>query len=631
MSKLSEIQRAAASHGDGPMMVLAGPGSGKTTVIIHRVDYLIKEKHINPRNILVITFTKAATEEMRKRFEGLAGEGGAGVTFSTFHALFYRIIRSRHNLAPNALLSDGERNGAIKRLITAMGVEADDELVQSVCNEISKLKNDLIEPQNYNPASLGADEFLGVVKAYEAYKNENGRLDFDDMLSRCYGALAAEPALKEQWSRQYPFVLVDEFQDINRVQFEGLRLLTEQNRNIFVVGDDDQSIYKFRGARPEFLLHFPQIFPDAQKIVLQTNYRSTDQIISLCNRIILLNQQRYHKDIVGTGRGGGPPVLISPQDINDEARQIGQIILSLGDTPREQIAVVYRTNIQARAFVDACMNLRIPFQVRDEMPSVYQHWIARDILAYFQLALNPEDNRAMERVANKPKRYLSKDLIARAKKQGGILYALLNTNLAQRWQLAKVEELVYHLAALRKRGAHDAIVYLRRNVGYNDYIRENAAYHKWPLAPLLETLQELEEAAKEHKTLADFMAHAEAVRQRTTKPEYGAENSAGPARGGVVLTTMHSAKGLEFDTVFVAGAVEGVIPHERCRAPQEIEEERRLFYVALTRAKTRLYISVMKNRYEEEAEPTRFLSEVLQAAQKAAGRQQGGRKNRERG
>ncbi|MDR2650554.1 MAG: ATP-dependent helicase, partial [Clostridiales bacterium] len=324
MKPLSENQTAAVRHDEGPMMVLAGPGSGKTTVIIHRVNYLISEMRINPNSILVITFTKSATEEMRRRFIDLAGGAGAGVTFSTFHALFFRVIRSRYDLAPGAILSDVEKREAVKGILNAMHMETDDEFIQSVCGEIANLKNDLINPEAYNPASMGADEFRQAVRAYEAFKESNRRIDFEDMLVKCHEMFINDPGLLRVWRDKFPYILVDEFQDICHAQYKCVCMLAGAEGNLFIVGDDDQSVYRFRGARPEFLLRFPKDFPSAARTLLDINYRSTEQIIHLCNTVISRNRTRYSKSMTGTGRKGPEPVIIKSKDANAEAVEIGR-------------------------------------------------------------------------------------------------------------------------------------------------------------------------------------------------------------------------------------------------------------------------------------------------------------------
>jgi len=613
MRELSDSQTAAATHGDGPMMVLAGPGSGKTTVIIHRAYYMIAEMNIDPRDILVITFTKAATEEMRRRFAALAGECGAGVTFSTFHALFYRIIRSRLDLPPDALLSEGERYEAIKGIMNAAGMDADDELIQSVAGEISKLKNDMIDPAGYSPVSMGADEFLNTVSAYESYKTERNKLDFDDMLVKCYEILSGDPGVLRLWRKKYPYILVDEFQDICYAQYQCVRLLAGPGGNLFIVGDDDQSIYRFRGARPEFLLRFPDDFPGTARAVLDMNYRSTEPVISLCNAVISRNKTRYSKVMTGTNAKGPEPAVIISEDANAEALEIGRRVkkmLGKGRTP-EGIAVIYRVNIQARALTDAFMNLNIPYQVKDGAPGIYEHWIAKDIYSYLRLSYDRAADACCLRIINKPKRYISNATLAAAQKSGkGLINGLYGLKQLQIWQLTRVEELIRGLNGIAKRRPFDAVKYIRGAIGYAGYLDEYAQYRRISPSGLYEVLDELQDAAKAFETNGEFAAHMEEAAAAGKNQKMGT-NKDGREASGVMLSTMHSAKGLEFDSVFIAGAVEGYIPHEKSKTEPELEEERRLLYVGLTRARRELYISVIKKRHETAVKPTRFLDGLL--------------------
>ncbi|MDR1914902.1 MAG: ATP-dependent helicase [Clostridiales bacterium] len=611
MIPLNENQMTASRHGDGPMMVLAGPGSGKTTVIIHRVYHLINELHIEPGRIMVITFTKSATEEMRRRFINLAGAVGSRVMFSTFHALFYKIIRYHYRLSPQNILTDKERQDALKKILHSFSLETDTEFMQSVINEIARVKNDLINLEFYNSSLLSSEDFKNVYTAYENYKYERGSLDFDDMLARCYEVLTKYPATLKMWKDKYPYILVDEFQDINHAQYKCISMLAGSKQNLFIVGDDDQSIYRFRGARPEFLLRFPSDFPKTAKTVLNTNYRSTEQIIGLCNNVICRNSQRYSKVTSGIGRKGNPPRLIKAEDVNSEADAVALRIKSLlRKYPPEEIAVVYRTNIQSRAIVDAFLNSHIPYKIKDEIPSIYEHWIAKDIYSYLRLTYDRKIDDYYLRIINKPSRYISNAAIASARRFGGnLLNNLYNQKQLKVWQISRLEDLSRSLHEMSKLKPSEAIKYLRHNVGYNTYLKEYADYRKMDPVGLYEALDELQEAAKPFDGNEDFINHIDRALEEalTQKSVRKAEDN----HDRVLLSTMHSAKGLEFGAVFVVGAVEGSIPYEKSKTDAEIEEERRLFYVAITRAKTELYISVVKKRYEQAVKPTRFLEGIF--------------------
>lgn len=607
-------QKKAVEHLSGPMMVLAGPGSGKTTVIAHRVKYLIEERKIAPEKILVITFTKAAAEEMESRFAKLENDEvkARKVTFGTFHSVFFRIIRSALGYRLENILKEDERKYLLRSIVRSLKIEFEDEeeFLKDISLEISLMKNELIDVKYYNTMVCSNDDFEKIVEMYENYKLENNKIDFDDMLCICWKLLNENEACLKWWQKKYDYVLIDEFQDINRVQYETVKELVKIHNNIFIVGDDDQSIYKFRGARPEFLLSFPDDFQNVKSVVLDTNYRSTDNIIELANKLIVNNKQRYEKNIKGVKGKNANPILLISDNIEEEARLIGQEIKKLHKKgiAYKDTAVIFRTNIQARAFVDKFMDMNIPFYMRDEMPNLYEHWIAKDLISYIKLSENMHLNDDLERIINKPKRYISKLILQSAKREGGsLIYSLMNLEDVKVWQRERLEELELQLQIIKKRTPFEALKYIRGVIGYDDYLKEYADFRKVGAKSLLEVADEIREASKNYKTHQEFLNHieefsAELRNQKLNKKKVEAD--------AVALSTLHGSKGLEFDTVFISSAVEGVIPHEKSKTEAEIEEERRLFYVGITRAKQFLYISTIKTRYEEKVGKSQFLKEI---------------------
>ena len=599
MQQLNQNQYAAAVHLNGPMMVLAGPGSGKTTVILHRIMYLISNGHAKPSEVLVITFTKAASEEMRARFRELGGSGK--VDISTFHSLFYRVISAHYGYRVENVLSEIERTQIIKSILKKNSLPFDEEFTKSISSEFSLIKNELIDITHYNSHVL-LDDFGKIYTAYEDYKKERHKIDFDDMTASAWSLFMTNKAILSDWQSRYKYILIDEFQDINRAQYECIRLLNNKG-NLFIVGDDDQSIYSFRGARPEFLLNFSKDFPDSQKIILDINYRSTEKIIGLCNKVIRYNMHRYEKDLKGTGKNGPTPTLLKSYDAQAEAADIATKIQKLASkTGYNEIAVIYRNNIQSRAYIDVFLNLNIPFQIKDETPGIYEHWAFKDIIAYLKLSQDLSLKDEALRIINKPKRYISKDLLTATGNKGGpFLNNLLNMYM-QKWQREPTLELVNHLGKINKYSPEEAYKFIRCVTGYNEYIREYSNYRKIDPKGLYDILDELQEGAAAFGRIPEYIAHVEKAALVTKNQRL---KKTLPA--GVMLTTMHSAKGLEFDTVFVISAVEGLIPYERSITDEEIEEERRLFYVALTRAKRLLYVSIIKTRHDEKMKPSMFL------------------------
>lgn len=613
---LNEKQKESVNHKDGPMMVLAGPGSGKTTVIIYRIKQLIDFYKINPKDILVITFTKSAADEMKNRFNNICENINYNVMFSTFHSYFFRIIRNYFGYKVLNVLREDEKKNIIKSIVLNLQIEFQDEeeFINNIINEISFIKNELIDINFYNSTNCASSDFKSIFKLYEDFKEDNQKIDFDDMLIKCYNLLNDNKNILETWKNRYKYTLIDEFQDINKVQYECIKKLTNKNSNLFIVGDDDQSIYKFRGSRPDFLLKFPKDFENVKKIILDINYRSTNEIIKLSNIVIKFNKNRYKKIIKGTGIKGKMPVLIKTEDTSQEANAIAKKIKQYEKTTDlENIAVIYRTNLQSRAFVDIFMDYNISFQVKDIAPSIYDHWIAKDIFAYLKLSIDKTLNKEAERIINRPKRYINKFLITEAKtylnETNTLLNSLYSLKSMKNWQISKLEDLIIHLNTLKKKDTYSAFKYIRKIIGYDEYLIEYSNYRNINSKGLFEIIEELQESSKNYEKKEDFLNHAEDVIFET-KQQIKNHNTVEKGTG-VVLSTMHSVKGLEFDIVFVASAVEGVVPYEKSITDEEIEEERRLFYVALTRAKKILFISIIKTRHDKEVKPTRFLNKFI--------------------
>jgi len=603
MASLNQNQQAAVLHKDGPLMVLAGPGSGKTTVISHRTLQLVKSG-VPPWQILVITFSKAAAVEMESRFRHLAKKSlgeDASCTFGTFHAIFFRILRQRYGYSLDHVLQEGQRREIINNLLKEAGIAADEDMQIAVRDEISLVKNELHELDYYSSKAMGTEEFRAIYMQYEEVKRANSKIDFDDMLILCYNLWKAEPNTLALWQKKFPYIMIDEFQDINQVQYECVRLLSAHPHNLCIVGDDDQSIYRFRGAKPEFLLRFPEDFPGTTRILLDTNYRSSDRIIAFSNRLISQNKVRYDKTIIGTDKIGPRPIVINSEDQNTEAAYIAEQIRKAPDL--NEIAVVYRVNMQARAFVDAFLQANIPYVAKDEISIIYEHWLAQDIFAYLRLCRGLAVREDLERVINKPFRYISKAFLQKARKDGRDIFRwYAESGMLNSQQMQRIEELISHLRQMGKRNTTDAIRWLRRYGGYDDHIKDHCEYRKLNPTGLYEIASELQEAAAQFPEPEDFLSHCEeAIANKNSKAPEGAR---------VTLSTLHSAKGLEFDTVYIAGAVEGLIPHDRSKTAAELEEECRLFYVGATRARKNLFISVIKKRHEKKAVASRFIKRL---------------------
>jgi len=615
-NQLNEKQIEAIKHKDGPMMVLAGPGSGKTMVITHRVKYLINNYNINPKEILVITFTKATAEEMKIRFEDLTkGESfSKQVSFGTFHSFFFRILRMHYKYSIGNVLKEEHKYNLLKQIANHLEIQYEDEqeFINELQNEISLMKNELIGMEYYNSMVCSTEKYKEVVNLYENYKSKNKLIDFDDMLCKCYELLVNDENILKYWQSKYKYILIDEFQDINRVQYETTKLIAGKYNNLFVVGDDDQSIYKFRGARPEFLLDFPKDYENTSTVILDINYRSTKNIVDASKRVISNNENRYEKEIVTLKEDGKKPIKIECKDSEEEAKVIAErfIKLNKSGTPFKEMAVIYRTNIQSRAIVDIFMDMNIPFTVRDQVQSVYNHWVAKDIIAYLKLVLDKSENESFERIINKPKRYINKYIVTEAKKRGKLLIdEIYHIEDLKRWQIDRLEELRFQLQHIKGKPTYKAIKYIRKTIGYDNYLIEYAEYRNIGIKGLKEILDEIQESCKNYEEVEQWLAHIDEVNQEVAEQKktkiYNNKDE-----DKIVLTTLHGAKGLEFENVWITGVVEGVIPHEKSVKPSDVEEERRLFYVGMTRAKKSLFLSTVETKYEEEVNKSRFLEEM---------------------
>lgn len=619
-STLNANQQKAVLANLDAHMVIAGPGSGKTHVIVNRIHYMIQYLKVDPRNILVITFTKAAAQEMKARFmqmrDIIPGQASQ-ISFGTFHAIFFKMLRRVYGYRVEQLIREDEKFILLQKIMADMEVEDEDpnEFIESFLKEMALMRNNLIQLKYYHPDGISQEIYHKMVTEYEKYKSRHNKIDFDDMLTHCYYMLSDNPQILSYYQDLYQHILIDEFQDINRVQYEVIKMLTRKNNQIFIVGDDDQSIYKFRGARPEFLLRFLDEFPGAKQTILDTNYRSTEKIIEASNRLIHFNKKRYEKSMNTPNGKGIEPNIVKCNDAEDEAIKVANQILNLKakNIPLKEMAVIFRTNIQARAVVDALMDMNIPFYLQDHIPSLYDHWIAKDMIAYFNLAQNTQDDSAILRIINKPKRYISKAVIAEASKKSknGILHGLYHIRECKSWQIDRLEELQFHLQQLRSKTPAEGVKYIRKVIGYDDFIKDYAQYRKIPISGIVEILNEFQQASKGYDTYEDWKIHIEQVmkemKAQKNKKSYGNNNK---ERNGVILSTMHSAKGLEFEAVFLIGAVEGVVPHVKSSTPDELEEERRLFYVGMTRAKKYLSIYIPQNKYEGRTEESRFVEEI---------------------
>lgn len=609
MAELNENQIKAIKHKNGPMLVFSGPGSGKTTVITRRLIYMVRKYGIDPKDILTITFTKAAAEEMEKRY--ISAGGDRGVMFSTFHALFFRILRGYFGYTLDMIISENERREYLSKVIESADMDTEDinQSVDTFLMNSGLIKNNLSNIKDFVPRDMDKEAFRALFRIYEEHKERNEKIDFDDMMYGCYNLLKNEETVLKKWQSRFKYILIDEFQDINRAQFECVKMLALPENNIFAVGDDDQSIYSFRGASPAFMKEFVQYYKGCSRIVLNINYRSTDRIIDLSEKIIAKNKMRYPKKISGTGERGRQPVLFFCKNPSDEADRIVKTICDLHDregVPYGDMAIIYRNNMTANPYARRLVKKGIPYFLKDNTYDIYDHWIARDFCAYADFIQDITNDEAFERIANRPSRHISKKAIEDGKKLGmSSFYGTMNSDLLSGSGVQAIHNLYNDIQLARKLKGREQAEYIYKFLEYEKYLDSYASYKKCSSIFLKQIAFEVLDMASETddlRELRDLLARYRTLTSAANVPNRGDD--------AVTLTTMHSSKGLEFDTVFIPSVVETVIPHGSSRTDFETEEERRLFYVAVTRAKRRLFLSTFSSIGAKQARLSMFLKEL---------------------
>ena len=613
MSSFTKSQSEAIRHQDGPLLVLAGPGSGKTTVVTKRVQYLVQDCHISPSSILVITFTKAAATEMKERFLRLMEQseekpqGYGNVLFGTFHAVFFNILKLSYGFTAANILREETRYQYMKEIVDRLKLEIDDEneFISGVLGEISLIKNERISLEHYFSKNCAEDIFRKIFASYEQRKRNARLIDFDDMLSYTWELLTKRPDILEAWKKKFRYILVDEFQDINRLQYDILRLLAQPENNLFILGDDDQSIYRFRGAKPEIMLNFQKDFPTAGRVLLNDNFRSTRQIVNAAGRVIRKNQSRFAKEI--TARGGeGPGVRILA--FEDQQQECLYLLKEMQEYKKnggawQQMAVLYRTNTQPRLLIQKFMEFNVPFRVRDQVPNLFEHWIAKNLFCYIRLACGSKLRKDLLPVLNRPKRYMNRECL----NDEIICWEYMMDYYKDKpYVCDKIERLQYDLKMLGRMGPFAAINYIRHVMGYEEYLKAYAEFRRMNAEDLMEVLNELQESARAYKTYDEWFAYMERYKKEMDEMRKRQQE----VKEGVHLATMHSSKGLEYDKVFILDAAEGITPYKKAVLDADLEEERRMFYVAMTRAKKELTICWAKKQFSHELTVSRFVEEM---------------------
>ena len=563
----NESQLEAINHIDGPALVLAGPGSGKTTVITRRTKKLIEEG-VSPDNILVVTFTKAAAVEMQERFTNLMNESDSNrneiitypVSFGTFHSIFYRIIQDS-NGRKCSILTEQNKADIIKEIVARLKVQTNDlmEFTRCIIGEISKVKGNGIPLDEYESLVCKKEEFDRIYAEYNCELRENNKIDFDDMVIICNEIFKNDEKALQKWRDKYRYVLIDEFQDINKMQYENIKMLITPRNNVFIVGDDDQAIYGFRGSVPRLMFDFKKDFPDCKEILLNINYRCPEEVLQMSLSLIENNKERFSKKIIANKKF---------KDIN-----------------KPDVRIFY--------------NQKEEFEYIAKKINQYQK--AGIILSYVRCAysdLNKPicENEDLVRIMNKPVRYISRQV--------------MNDNNMNFYNLKKIyghndeimnniRNLEFHFKMIRRMNPEACVLYIKNGCNYEKYLQQYSKEKGIKFSKLSDIINIIQYDAQKYETVEAWMKHA-------------MDNETAKECEGVNIITMHSAKGLEFEVVFIVDANQGLIPSARAIKQDEVEEERRLFYVAMTRTKKKLHIFGMRQNLGNTMQMSQFVGEALQ-------------------
>lgn len=616
----SKEQKSAIHFKDGPALVLAGPGSGKTTVIVNRIISLIKEHSVSPSSILVITFTKAAAKSMRQRFLSLTGESYVSVTFGTFHAVFFSMLRHAYNYSAGSIIKADIQYNYIRN--AAMGFELEypdeNEMVTGIISEISRVKSNRLCIDTYEAVSCPAATFRLIYKKYENMLISRRMIDYDDMIIMCYELLSKRADYRKAWQDKYKYILVDEFQDINKAQYDTIKLIAGKQANLFVVGDDDQSIYAFRGSKPDIMLGLSTEYRDIVQMYLNTNYRCSSEIVAGARSLIEYNKVRFAKDIRSCGMCSGRIKVCQMADIEEEALYLSKEVRELiadGIKP-EEIAVISRTNIISNIYYTRLNSDGVACRTLTAVHNIYDSWLMQDIAAYMRLSQGMYDKENAVRIINKPSRYIKRALIT----QPFNFEHLRKCYDGDEGLIKIINDMQFDIKMLSHMSPYAAVNYILKGIGYEDYINEEIIGKRLNKEEVYAKLTEIKTLSRKYMDIKQWLKYIDEQAEKTEqenksdKRQGNQKNSdEKDSAGAVNIYTMHSCKGLEFKAVFIMDVCEGIIPYNKAVLDNEIEEERRLMYVAMTRAKEKLYLVYPIKRYGHDTASSRFISEIDKA------------------
>lgn len=602
MNSPSKIQTQAMMHLHGPAEIIAGPGSGKTFTIIHRILYLINQCHISPEKILVITYTQSAAREMKERYrreiKNLSVTLSSSVIFGTFHSVCYHILQQSGVIGPSSLIKENDRRRLLQSILNHYELSSanDYDTVSLLLDTISKKKNGA-KTEVTICTGISEEDFQKIRNAYDSYLHEQRKIDFDDMITECLKLLRENTAIRMKYQQQFSYILADEFQDINFPQYQILKLLALPENNLFVVGDDDQAIYGFRGATPGIMKQFTADFDGCCQIMLTENYRSKSEIVNLAEKVIKENTERFEKQFYPINNGGQIQKLCF-ENRKEEERYLIQTLKALPQQELNQTAIILRTNLDAFQYREACHEAHIPVKGNVSVPNKYQNFILSDFIAFISYLYLGHRRSDFLCFMNKPDRFLLREAFPYEtidRKQVMSYYRKNNS------MLISLKYLFSTLELAEKISPNLAIALFRHNLGYDDYLigkasgtEEKKRYLK--LADDLQALFKTYIPGTDPKEFMKSITEKEACSNKTQE------------LNGVSVITMHASKGLEFNNVYLPDVNEGIIPGKKCLTMEALEEERRLLYVAITRARNTLSIYYTKERGRKLS---RFLEGII--------------------
>jgi len=621
--QLDDQQIKAVTTVNGSVLVVAGAGSGKTRVLTTRAAYMLYELKIDPKSILLVTFTAKAATEMKERLNQyplLSPTDINRLLTGTFHSIFYRILAFHEpdRWHPSKLIKkDWQKDQILKEGGKTISLDEKEFAYDLALQQIGYWKNTFLLPQDVQTASRWEEQVLHLYKYYEQEKEKKRLFDFDDMLIGCFKFLTDHPDVLEMYQNRFQYFLIDEFQDINKVQYELIKLLSRKTANLFAVGDDDQSIYAFRGSDPNYLLSFEKDFPNSKMIILNENYRSSHEIISTANRIIEKNTIRRKKTMQAQYQHSLSPLLFYPFDEEEEATMIVQDIhekLQNGYVPND-IAILYRTNTGSRAIFERLATTSFPFRIDLDSENFYERYLVKSMLSFLRLIINEDDQQAISQIL--PVLFIRQSVMTDLKANSilndcSMLECLSVITTGHAFQERKLKKLLPSIRSLKGQTPLECIEFIEKEVGFGDYLKKRGNEGN-SLEKGSDDIRDLKVAAKNFQTINDFLDHTKHMSAMNKEIKQVSKQ----LEQAITLSTIHRAKGLEYRVVYILDVVDGGIPHDyaldslRNGESAPIEEERRLLYVAVTRAREECYIAIPHKRRGKNTKPSRFLAPIL--------------------